>query len=337
MSHSSAERLLAILDAASRVRVLVVGDVMLDTYLRGSVTRVSPEAPVPIVNVSEERSSLGGAANVAMNVAALGAACDLVGATGADAAGEEVASLLAAAGITADGLCRWPDRPTTVKTRIMAGHHQVARFDREVADDVDGRRAGELVERIEALAPRADVLVIEDYDKGVLARPVTRRVVELARELGRPLVVDPKARHFFDFGGCTVLKPNRAELAAAIRQPVPAEDPEALERIRRRLGCRNLLVTLGEQGMALAPEEGEPLRIPSTARSVYDVSGAGDTVTAVVAVALAAGATVAEAAVLANYAAGIEVAKSGVATVSAEELAAVLAAPDAPAVPAKEW
>ncbi|HWV56249.1 MAG TPA: PfkB family carbohydrate kinase, partial [Longimicrobiales bacterium] len=170
-------------------------------------------------------------------------------------------------------------------------------------------------------AATADVIVVEDYDKGVMARPVIDAVASLGRSLDRPVVVDPKARHFFDYGGCTVLKPNRVELAAAMRAPVPADDNDAMESIRRRLGCANLLVTLGEQGMVLVPEGGEVLRVPSTARSVFDVSGAGDTVVAVVALALAAGATVEEAAVLANFAAGLGVAKSGVATVGPEELA----------------
>src|SRR5690606_21805980 len=172
----------------------------------------------------------------------------------------------------------------------------------------------------------ADAIILEDYDKGVLAPPVIAAALEAGRRRGVPIVVDPKERHFFDYVGATVLKPNLLELSSALRAPVRADDPRWMEETRRRLGCGSLLVTLGEDGLALASEAGEYVRVPTVARSVYDVSGAGDTVTAVVAVALAAGATLPEAAVLANHAAGIQVGKAGVAAVSAEELRATVRA-----------
>lgn len=309
-----------ILSGVPGVRVLVVGDLMLDVYLRGTVTRVSPEAPVPVVNVAEEWRALGGAGNVAANVVALGAACDVVGCIGGDGAGRAVAAELERLGIGGAGV-RWlDDRPTTVKTRIMARHQQVARYDRETADDVDGTCAGAFVDAIDALAADADVIVLEDYNKGVLVEPVIGAVMDAARQRGRPVVVDPKMHRFFDYGGATVFKPNRAELARALGGPVRVDDAEWMERARRRLRCRHLLVTLGEDGMALRTEDGVHLEVPAFARSVYDVSGAGDTVTAVIAVALAAGADVDEAAMLANHAAAAEVAKAGVATVSPDEL-----------------
>jgi D-beta-D-heptose 7-phosphate kinase/D-beta-D-heptose 1-phosphate adenosyltransferase len=320
MNRLSPQRADALLLAARHVRVLVVGDVMLDTYLRGTALRISPEAPVPVVRIEDEWRALGGAANVASNVVALGAACDLTGIIGTDQAGAELSGALAEAGIDGRGLLLVSDRPTTVKTRVMARHQQVARYDRELDDDLDERTSAALVRRVQELAARCDAIVIEDYNKGVLTRPVIEGVLAAARARCCPLVVDPKSRFFFDYRGATVFKPNLPELAAALREPVRFDDAGWLAATRAQLGCENLLLTLGEHGMSLLTAADTLLRVPAVARSVYDVSGAGDTVTAVVAVALAAGATVEEAAVLANYAAGIEVGKAGVATVSADEL-----------------
>jgi D-glycero-beta-D-manno-heptose-7-phosphate kinase len=325
MQRLSTERTQQLLEAARAVRVLVVGDVMLDVYLRGAASRISPEAPVPVVRVEEEWRALGGAANVAANVTALGARCELIGCIGEDAAGAGLAGELDRHGIGSAGLVRTPGRPTTVKTRVMARHQQVARFDHETEAELTAGEAAAVVASVAAQLASADVLVLEDYNKGLLTRSVIHEVVAGARAAGRPIVVDPKMRHFFDYRGATVFKPNQAELSAALRTPVEAEDPAWLEDVRQQLGCEHLLVTLGEDGMALLAGDGEHLRVPTVARSVYDVSGAGDTVTAVLAVALAAGATVQEAAILANHAAGIEVGKAGVATVSPDELLAMLA------------
>ncbi len=307
-----------------RVRVVVVGDLMLDIYLRGSASRISPEAPVPVVHVAEEWVALGGAGNVASNVVALGAACDMVGCIGTDRAGGQLTDALDDLGIGQAGVQRLEGRPTTVKTRIMARHQQVARYDIEVEDDVDEDVAAILSTTIASLIESADALILEDYNKGILVPDVIEAALDAAQRREIPVVVDPKARNFFAYRGATVFKPNLPELQAALQAPVEADDPEWMERIRRELGCRHLLVTLGEGGMALLTEEGEYLRVPTVARSVYDVSGAGDTVTAVVATALGAGATPAEAAILANHAAGIEVSKAGVATVSPDELRATV-------------
>jgi D-beta-D-heptose 7-phosphate kinase/D-beta-D-heptose 1-phosphate adenosyltransferase len=310
----------ALLEKMRSVRVLVLGDLMLDVYLRGTASRLSPEAPVPVVRISEEWCALGGAANVASNVVSLGATCELAGCVGIDRAGEQLREELARRGIGSRGLLLVEGRPTTVKTRIMARQYQIARYDREVEDDLDAADAAGLIATIEALLPDTDAIVLEDYNKGVLVPEVIRTAVDAGARRGIPVVVDPKAKNFFAYGGATVFKPNLVELGAALRAPVLADDPEWLERVRRELGCSHLLVTLGEGGMALATADGEYLRVPTSARAVFDVSGAGDTVTAVVATALGAGATVAEAAILANHAAGIEVGKVGVATVSPEEL-----------------
>jgi D-beta-D-heptose 7-phosphate kinase/D-beta-D-heptose 1-phosphate adenosyltransferase len=304
----------------------VVGDLMLDVYLVGAVSRISPEAPVPVVHVTEERTALGGAANVAANVAALGAACEVVGYVGMDAAGAQIRRELAEldGGRVHARLVERPDRPTTTKTRVVARQQQVVRFDRERDDDLADECAAELCEHVRAAVAACDALVLEDYNKGVLVPSVIRTALEAAEAAGIPSVVDPKFRNFFEFGGATVFKPNAVELAAAIAGPMRAEDDEWLESARIRTGARNLLLTLGEDGMALRSEGGSSFRIPTQAREVYDVSGAGDTVTAFLAVALAAGATIEEAAVLANLAAGIEVGKPGVATVAPDELRAML-------------
>lgn len=320
MTRLTLDRLDALLERMREIRTLVVGDLMLDVYLRGTASRISPEAPVPVVRVQEEWRALGGAANVASNVVALGAAAELVGLVGADRSGEDLLDEIDRLGIGRRGVLLANERPTTVKTRIMARHQQVARFDVEAEDDLDDAVSADLISLLEELAPRCDAIALEDYNKGVLTPTVIAAALDLGREHGIPVVVDPKARNFFAYDGATVFKPNLVELGAALRGPVHYDDPEWLSEVRHQLACGNLLVTLGEGGMALLMEGGEYLRVPTVARSVYDVSGAGDTVTAVLATALAAGAGVAEAAVLANHAAGIEVGKVGVATVSPNEL-----------------
>ena len=322
MNRLTPERLDDILSRARGLRVAVIGDLMLDVYLSGSVTRISPEAPVPVVHVSEERSALGGAANVAANVATLGADCHVVGYVGRDAAAEEIRRALArqGSGVIRPMLVTREDRPTTTKTRVMARHQQVVRFDRECADDLPDATAEELAQLAEAALAEADVVLLEDYNKGVLTEPVIRRVLAAARRARLPTVVDPKFRNFFAYAGATVFKPNVLELGAALGGAVHHHDDAWLEDARERLGCEHLLLTLGEHGMALQTAGDSGFRIPTVAREVFDVSGAGDTVIACVAVALAAGASMQEAAILANYAAGIGVAKPGVATITPEEL-----------------
>lgn len=301
-------------------RVLVVGDLMLDVYLRGGASRISPEAPVPVVRVLEEWRAMGGAANVAANLGALGVATSLVGVVGDDGFASDLGRAAGDHGIDTVGLVPVADRPTTVKTRVLVGHQQVARYDREVDRDLGADEAARVTERVDAEAARADAIVLEDYDKGVLVPAVIEAALDAARRRDIPVVVDPKARHFFDYRGCTVFKPNLPELAAALRAPVLAEDADWMDRTRRHLQCENLLVTMGSEGMSLMTDHGGYVRVPAVARSVFDVSGAGDTVIAVMAATLAAGGSVDEGAVLATHAAGVEVGKAGVVTVSSEEI-----------------
>ncbi len=318
-------RLKHLLGAAARkpMRIAIVGDAMLDTYLRGDVDRISPEAPVPVVRVRERRDALGGAANVAQNVAALGAKAELVAVIGEDRAGEQVREMLDRLGGDVRGLVH-AHRPTTTKTRIVARGQQVVRVDEEVDVDLDGEEIDRLHAAVDRAVNEADALVLEDYNKGVLVQSVIRRAIATARTRGIPVVVDPKYRNFFEYSGTTVFKPNRRELEAALGAAVDLEHPEALPAVLDRLGAEHLLLTLSERGMVLIGRDGSTHRIPTAAREVFDVVGAGDTVTAYLAGMLAAGATAFEAAVIANYAAGVEVGKAGAATVSpAEILAAV--------------
>lgn len=328
MDGLTPHRLEEILDRARGLRVAVVGDVMLDVYLEGTVSRISPEAPVPVVSVDTERVALGGAANVAANVVALGVDCDLLGCVGADEPGMRMRAVLGEAegGALRARLVERADRPTTTKTRVMARQHHVIRFDRERADDLPDDCAGELCAAIRDSVAGADALVLEDYNKGVLVPAVIRAALEAAERAGIPSVVDPKFRHFWAYGGATVFKPNAVELGSAMGEAIRPHDDAWLEAARARTGARHLLLTLGEEGMVLRGGGGGSLRIPTVAREVFDVSGAGDTVTAFLAVALAAGAEVEEAAILANFAAGIGVGKPGVAVVTPDEVRAAVAA-----------
>ena len=315
------DRLVALLDATRGLRVAVVGDAMLDVYLHGEAERISPEAPVPVVRVRERREALGGAANVAQNVAAIGAACELVCVVGDDVAGRTVRARLTEIGANPRAVVT-VGRATTTKTRVTARVQQLLRFDEEDDTDIAGADAATLVQAIDAAVADADALVLEDYNKGVLTPGVIGHATAVARRKGIPIVVDPKYRHFFAYAGATVFKPNRRELEAALGAAVDIDHPETLPVVLERLDVEHLLLTLGESGMVLVSRQGEVGRVPTTAREVYDVVGAGDTVTAYLATVLAAGGSVAEAAVIANFAAGVEVGKLGAATVSPAEVVA---------------
>jgi rfaE bifunctional protein kinase chain/domain len=315
----SRDRLVELLDAAARSRVAVIGDAMLDVYLRGDVERISPEAPVPVVRVRERRHALGGAGNVAQNVRAVGANCDLVAAIGDDVAGRHLCGMLEAMGAPVGSLVT-VDRPTTTKTRIVARSQQVVRVDEEEDGDLDGAEVDRLLTAVRRAVDDASALVLEDYNKGVLVPRVIDAAMQAARGRRIPIVVDPKYRNFFLYRGATIFKPNRRELEAALGAAVDLEHAEALPSTFARLGVEHLLLTLGEHGMALVSAGGEIERVPTAAREVYDVVGAGDTVTAYLAMILGAGGTALEAAVIANYAAGVEVGKLGAATVSADEV-----------------
>ncbi|MDB4886640.1 MAG: rfaE [Gemmatimonadetes bacterium] len=315
----SSARLTELLGRAHGRRIAVIGDVMLDVYVSGDVDRISPEAPVPVVRVRSRTYALGGAANVAQNVTAAGAQCTLLGVVGADREGTTIREMLVATDVRANALVE-VGRCTTQKTRILARAQQLVRVDEEEDRDLTGDELARVIEAVHAVVSDADALVLEDYNKGVLVSPVIRAALEAARARGIPSVVDPKFRNFFLYRGATIFKPNRRELESAVGASIDIEHPEALPDLLGRLGVEHLLLTLGEQGMVLISEAGELARVPTVARSVYDVVGAGDTVTAYLATMLAAGASPVEAASIANIAAGIEVGKLGAQTVSPAEI-----------------
>jgi D-glycero-beta-D-manno-heptose-7-phosphate kinase len=315
----SRDRLVDLLGAAASRRVAVVGDAMLDVYLRGDVDRISPEAPVPVVRVRDRRYALGGAGNVAQNVCAVGARCDLVASVGEDAGGRQLRDMLAGISANVESLVTTA-RPTTTKTRIVARSQQVVRVDEEEDDDHGDEDVERLLAAVRASVARADALVLEDYNKGVLVPRVIEAAMQAAHARSIPVVVDPKYRNFFLYRGATIFKPNRRELEAALGADVDLEHPTALPATFDRLGVGHLLLTLGERGMVLLSSNGVIKQVPTVAREVYDVVGAGDTVTAYLALMLAAGGTPTEAAIVANFAAGVEVGKPGAATVSPHEV-----------------
>ena len=318
-------RLAALLATAKKHRITVLGDAMLDVYLTGDVDRVSPEAPVPVVRVRNRRHALGGAANVAQNVTAIGARADLVATVGSDESAKLLKALLKTEGGDTAGLVSI-DRPTTTKTRIVARSQQVVRVDEETDDDCSPAEIAKLNAAVAKSIAASDALILEDYNKGVLVAPVIEHALAAARKKGIPVVVDPKYRNFFSYQGATIFKPNRRELEAALGASVDVDHPKTLPGLVEKLGVEAILLTLSERGMALIEKGASGKkgvhRIPTTARDVYDVVGAGDTVTAYLAAMLAAGATALEAAVIANFAAGVEVGKLGAATVTPAEVLA---------------
>jgi D-glycero-beta-D-manno-heptose-7-phosphate kinase len=318
----SRDRVLHLIQRMQNSRVAVLGDIMLDRYLIGDTERLSPEAPVPVVTVAERHAALGGAANVAANVVALGAHCLLVGVVGDDVDGAAIRQELAVARLEDRFVLTIAGRPTTSKTRIIARGQQIVRIDDEVDTLLEGQDLSRLVAAARDALADADALLLEDYNKGTLSPGLIASVMEIAKRRGIPIVVDPKYRQFFEYGGATVFKPNRRELESALGAAVDLQNGNALPGVLSRLKVDNLLVTLGSEGMVLVTKDGALTQIPSIARQIYDVSGAGDTVTAWLGAALAAGASIREAAQVANYAAGVEVGKPGVATVSPDEVLA---------------
>lgn len=305
-------------------RVLVVGDVMVDEWIWGSVTRISPEAPVPVVTVNDHSFTLGGAGNVANNLCALGAHVVFAAAVGADGFAHYVSDLLADEGIGSEGVITISDRPTTRKTRVVAHNQQVVRADWECTTPLDDTDRAHLREIVSREAARSDAVVLSDYAKGLF----TRDLVEAA--LVCPIVVaDPKPQNLAFFAGVTCVAPNVHEVEQASGIAITTEPSleRAGEMLLKQLDCRYVVITRGEHGMSLVGKNGERLHIPSAARTVYDVSGAGDTVTAVLSLALAAGASIEMAMQLANFAAGAVVEKLGTATASADEILALVEKP----------
>ena len=303
-------------------RVVVIGDVILDRYLWGSATRVSPEAPVLVVDVDREELRLGGAANVAQNVKALGATPVLIGVVGQDAAAQSLRRELHAREIDSDGgLLVDPNRRTSLKTRIIALNQQVLRADEESREPLSSGVAEELWLRVERELPEAAGILISDYGKGVVTAALLRLLLPELTRRGIPSAVDPKEEHFQSYRGVTVITPNLAEASQAWGRRIRNHEEllEAGHGLRQKLGVGAVLITRGEEGMSLFTA-GEHTHFPTRARRVFDVTGAGDTVVATIATALAAGVPLPEACVLANHAAGLVVAELGTAVATAPKL-----------------
>lgn len=310
------------LDSFAGQPILVLGDLMLDRYLWGDTQRISPEAPVPVIDAGEETARLGGAANVANNVRALGAHPKLVGVTGSDGFGHDLRRLLAEREIEVAGLVVDPDRRTTCKTRVMARHQQVVRIDREDPRELTGSVLEEVRDR--ALAHLADcrACVISDYGKGMITPSLLDPILERARDLRVPVCVDPKETHFFRFRSVTTVTPNQNEASVAAGFKIVDERTllEAGRLLLQKLESESVLITRGDRGMALFRPGRAPLSFPALARDVFDVTGAGDTVVSVFALSIAAGADLAQAAAISNHAAGLVVREVGTAVCSLAEL-----------------
>jgi len=316
-------------------RVMVLGDLMLDRYLWGRVERISPEAPVPVVEIERETFSLGGAGNVAANLSALGAEPVLVSVVGGDEDGDRLIEALNLRGVSTPGLVRDRTRPTTVKTRIIAHAQQVVRADRESRADLEGAASRALAARIQEAIGDCQAMIVSDYGKGVITRPLLERALALARTHDLAVCVDPKESHIDAYRGVSILTPNQHE--AGYMQGRRVTDETSLREVgwglQRRLDAEAVLVTRGSEGMSLFEKGGRYTHLPTVAREVYDVTGAGDTVVSVVAVSLAAGADYRTASFLSNHAAGVVIREVGTATCSPEALLASLAEAVPPAQP----
>lgn len=303
-------------------KIAVVGDLMIDRYYWGSVRRVSPEAPVPIVEVESESVRFGGAANVANNIQALGGVPILVGLIGDDHPGAMFTEMLREQGLDASGIVVDPDRPTTIKTRVIAAGQHVVRIDNESKQDCPLSLQSRIIDAVRADMASIDGIIVEDYNKGTVTRDVIRAVVALAREHGKPVTVDPKFNNFFEYKGVTVFKPNRREVEDVVggKLKTTADVVRAGKTLLETLGARNVLLTRGEEGMSLFASDGSITHFPTMAQVVQDVSGAGDTVIATLTMALVAGAGINEACILANCAGGVVVGAVGIVPVLPEQL-----------------
>lgn len=314
----------SIISSFDQAKVLVVGDLILDEFIWGSVTRISPEAPVPVVWVDSENFMPGGASNVATNIRSLGGEVYLAGMVGDDTRGETLQALLRKKGIHCEGIFSDKNRPTTQKTRVIAHHQQVVRIDREVTRPVPDNILKDINNYIAERMPEVDALIIEDYGKGVIVPKLVQEAVKLAKKYKKVITVDPKETHFSYYRGVTAITPNHHEAGSAVG--VKIKDNATLERagqkLQEELNCENVLITMGENGMCLF-EKGKPMfKINTVAQDVFDVSGAGDTVISAYTLAKARKASAGEAAYISNCAAGIVVGKVGVAVTTREELLA---------------
>lgn len=303
-------------------RILTIGDVMLDKFIKGTVSRISPEAPVPVVDLTSETIKPGGAANAINNIKTLGADVIAAGVIGDDVNGRKLIDTLKQSGINTEGFIVIPDRPTTVKTRIMTGQQQIVRIDRERRDSIDYEHTHQILDFANKKVDNIDAIIISDYDKGVITNKLLEGLISLSKKYNKPVIVDPKIEHFMDYKGVTSVISNLKGASAATR--ISAINETSIRNmgqwILTQLECEYVLITRGKNGMTLFEKNGDVIHIPTVVREVYDVTGVRDTVTSVVALNLAVGAEMVDAAAIANIAAGIVIEKIGTATVTKDEL-----------------
>lgn len=322
-------RLQELIQSFQSKRILVIGDLMLDEFIWGNVKRISPEAPVPVVEVVRESYFPGGAANVARNLKEFAKEVRVLGIIGTDSHAEKLKRVLADEGINLDGVHQDPEYQTIIKTRIIAKNQQVVRVDREKKIGLTPAQIQATLEHLDQILPEIDAVIVEDYAKGLVQQTLADIVAPMIKKAGKILAIDPNPENLLDWKGVTVMKPNRVEAFAAAGRPLtnpidPVQEDKALmevgEILLNKWDAKNLLITLGEQGMVLFSRSGQPYYAPTRAREVFDVSGAGDTVIALYTLALCSGATPAEAAEISNHGSGVVVGKIGTATVSPKEL-----------------
>lgn len=322
MSDIPIDRLGEILDQIRTRKVMVIGDLMLDKYVWGSVSRISPEAPVPVVDIKEETTRLGGAANVANNIVSLGASCTLFGAAGDDNEGAALRSEVESRGIDSSGMAALRTRPTTIKTRVIAHNQQVVRTDRESREELSGDEEKRMIDSIIGRLGEFQGAIISDYGKGVITMPLLEALIPGARSRGMVLSVDPKETHFLNYKNVSLITPNVYEAGAALGRRISDEESllgvgwELLDTLKPDA----LLITRGENGMSLFEAERRHSHFPTVSRQVYDVTGAGDTVITSFTLALCAGASMSEAAHIANHSAGIVIRDVGTGTVQPDQL-----------------
>jgi rfaE bifunctional protein kinase chain/domain len=322
----TARKLIKYVDRFAGATILVVGDIIMDEYIWGNVSRISPEAPVPVVDVRQETKMLGGAANVVNNIAALGGRAILCGVVGDDGTGKEIKEKVRALGFGTEGILIERDRPTTIKTRIVAQSQQVVRFDREGRNQIRDENIRGLLDFVKKVKGRIDGVLVSDYGKGVISAPLMKGLRKILAGSHVVLAVDPKPGHFEYYHGIDVITPNHHEAGAYCGMAIVDDDSliQAGKRMLSGLKCRSVLITQGKDGMTLFERNGEISHIPTMARKVFDVTGAGDTVISTFSLGLASGMDLKSAAVMSNLAAGIVVGEVGTSAVKAEELKHVI-------------
>lgn len=310
------------IDRFSEATILVIGDIIMDKYVWGHVSRISPEAPVPVVEVKKETKRLGGAANVLNNIASLGGRCILCGVVGDDHTGREILEQVGGMGLPVDGIFKVTDRPTSVKSRVVAHNQQVVRFDRESRKGIPDKAVQGILNHVRELGRGIDAVIVADYGKGVISEAMMRGLRELVRDSGILTAVDPKTGNFDYYRGVDVITPNHHEAGAYCRWDIEDEASllKAGKHMLESLEARSVLITQGKDGMTLFEGDGTISHIPTVARKVFDVTGAGDTVISTLCLGLASGMDLKSAAVVANFAAGIVVGELGTSAVSGQEL-----------------